>query len=34
MGQSTALRLRFDSFELDEADARLKRDGKAVALPP
>lgn len=34
MGQSTALRLRFDTFELDEADARLKRDGKPVALPP
>jgi DNA-binding winged helix-turn-helix (wHTH) protein len=34
MRQSTALRLRFDSFDLDEADARLKRDGKPVALPP
>jgi DNA-binding winged helix-turn-helix (wHTH) protein/tetratricopeptide (TPR) repeat protein len=34
MGQSTAIRLRFDAFELDEADARLKRDGKPVALPP
>ena len=34
MGQSSALRLRFDSFDLDEADARLKRDGKPVALPP
>lgn len=34
MGQSTALRLRFDAFDLDEADARLKRDGKPVALPP
>ena len=28
------LRLRFDAFELDEADARLKRDGKPVALAP
>ncbi|HYJ42010.1 MAG TPA: AAA family ATPase, partial [Steroidobacteraceae bacterium] len=26
--------MRFDAFELDEADARLKRDGKPVALPP
>src|SRR5262245_57215755 len=34
MGQSDALRLRFDAFDLDEADARLKRDGKPVALPP
>src|SRR5689334_1204835 len=34
MGQHTSLRLRFDAFELDEADARLKRDGKPVALPP
>src|SRR5689334_22151828 len=34
MGQSSALRLRFDAFDLDEADARLKRDGKPVALPP
>lgn len=35
MGQSaTLLQLRFDSFELDEADARLKRDGKPVALAP
>ena len=34
MGQSTALRLRFGAFDLDEADARLKRDGKPVALPP
>jgi DNA-binding winged helix-turn-helix (wHTH) protein/tetratricopeptide (TPR) repeat protein len=34
MGQTGALRLRFDAFDLDEADARLKRDGKPVALPP
>src|SRR6188474_234471 len=34
MGQASALRLRFDAFDLDEADARLKRDGKPVALPP
>lgn len=34
MGESAALRLRFDSFDLDEADARLKCDGKPVSLPP
>lgn len=34
MGQLNAIRLRFDAFDLDEADARLKRDGKPVALPP
>jgi DNA-binding winged helix-turn-helix (wHTH) protein/tetratricopeptide (TPR) repeat protein len=34
MGQSNALRLRFGAFELDEADARLRREGKPVALPP
>src|SRR5689334_2614270 len=34
MGQGNALRLRFDAFDLDEADARLKRDGKPVSLPP
>src|SRR5690349_3524492 len=28
------LKLRFDAFELDEADARLRRDGKPVALAP
>ena len=27
-------RLRFDSFELDEADARLTRAGQPVPLPP
>src|SRR5262245_61927969 len=34
MGQATSLRLHFDAFELDEADARLKLDGKPVALAP
>ena len=34
MGHATSLRLKFDAFDLDEADARLKRDGKPVALPP
>lgn len=34
MGTALQLQLRFDSFELDEADARLRRDGKPVALPP
>jgi DNA-binding winged helix-turn-helix (wHTH) protein/tetratricopeptide (TPR) repeat protein len=34
MGQANTVQLRFDAFELDEADARLKRDGKPVALPP
>lgn len=28
------LRLRFDGFELDEADARLTRAGQPVPLPP
>jgi DNA-binding winged helix-turn-helix (wHTH) protein len=28
------LRLRFDSFELDEAEARLTRDGQAIPLAP
>src|SRR4249919_4108340 len=31
---SNPVRVRFDRFELDEANARLLRDGKAVALPP
>jgi len=30
----TSLRLRFDVFELDEANARLTRDGEPVALAP
>ena len=33
-GVSVTLRLRFDAFELDEADARLTRDGQPVSLPP
>jgi DNA-binding winged helix-turn-helix (wHTH) protein/tetratricopeptide (TPR) repeat protein len=28
------LRLRFDAFELDEADARLTRDGRPIAVAP
>ena len=31
---SNPVRVRFDRFELDEANARLLRDGKAVALAP
>jgi DNA-binding winged helix-turn-helix (wHTH) protein/tetratricopeptide (TPR) repeat protein len=34
MGQAGHLQFRFDAFELDEADARLKRDGRPVALAP
>jgi DNA-binding winged helix-turn-helix (wHTH) protein/tetratricopeptide (TPR) repeat protein len=34
MGQTNSLKLRFDAFELDEADARLRRDGQPVALAP
>src|SRR5262245_57677419 len=34
MGDRELLRLRFDAFELDEADARLTRDGRPIALPP
>src|SRR5262245_48333691 len=34
MGQTSHLQFRFDAFELNEADARLKRDGRPVALPP
>ncbi|HYM35020.1 MAG TPA: AAA family ATPase, partial [Steroidobacteraceae bacterium] len=34
MEQIDSLRLRFDAFELDEADARLKRDGVPIALAP
>jgi DNA-binding winged helix-turn-helix (wHTH) protein/tetratricopeptide (TPR) repeat protein/Cdc6-like AAA superfamily ATPase len=29
-----SLRLRFDTFELDEADARLRRAGQPIALAP
>ena len=31
---SNAVRVRFGRFELDEANSRLLRDGKAVALAP
>jgi DNA-binding winged helix-turn-helix (wHTH) protein len=31
---SNPVRVRFDRFELDEASARLLRDGTAVALAP
>ena len=34
MSNIQTLRLRFDAFELDEADARLTRDGQPIALPP
>jgi DNA-binding winged helix-turn-helix (wHTH) protein len=34
MAEGGTLRLRFDAFELDEADARLKRDGVPVPVPP
>jgi len=34
MGQANTLKLRFGAFELDEADARLRRDGRPVALAP
>src|SRR5271165_5174782 len=30
----TSLRLRFDAFELDEAEASLTRDGQRIALAP
>ena len=31
---STALRVRFDRFELDEANATLLREGEPISLPP
>jgi DNA-binding winged helix-turn-helix (wHTH) protein len=34
MADPEPLRLRFDAFELDEANARLTRDGQPIALPP
>jgi DNA-binding winged helix-turn-helix (wHTH) protein len=34
MGDTQHLHLRFDTFELDERDARLIRDGRPVSLPP
>jgi len=32
--RSSPLHVRFGDFELDEANARLLREGSAVALPP
>src|SRR6185295_17682312 len=32
--RTVALRVRFDAFELDEADARLRREGAPLALAP
>ena len=34
LAKSDPVRVRFDTFELDQADARLLRDGKPVALAP
>ncbi|MFT3953791.1 MAG: AAA family ATPase [Piscinibacter sp.] len=34
MSDAAPLWLRFDAFELDESNARLTRDGRAVALTP
>jgi DNA-binding winged helix-turn-helix (wHTH) protein/tetratricopeptide (TPR) repeat protein len=34
MADQTPLRLRFGAFELDEANARLTRDGRPITLPP
>ena len=34
LSTSDPVRLRFDDFELDEANAWLLRGGKAVALAP
>jgi len=34
MSGPVALRLRFDTFEVDGAQARLTRDRTSVALPP
>jgi len=33
-GAPPPLRLRFDAFELDEANARLTREGQALPVPP
>ena len=30
----SSVKLRFDTFELDESDARLRRDGVPIAVPP
>lgn len=34
MSPTRTLRLRFDAFELDELDARLRCDGRSVHIPP
>lgn len=34
MPSANPLQLKFDTFELDEADARLKREGQPIALAP
>src|SRR5215468_7150993 len=34
MSDESPVRLRFDAFELDEANARLTRNGAPVAIPP
>lgn len=34
MEQGQTVRVQFDHFELDEADARLKRDGAPISLAP
>jgi DNA-binding winged helix-turn-helix (wHTH) protein/tetratricopeptide (TPR) repeat protein len=34
VGDAQPLRLTFNDFDLDEANARLRRDGQPVALPP
>lgn len=34
MGEQPSLHLRFDTFELNEADARLTCDGTPISLPP
>ena len=34
MAPSNPVRVRFEAFELDEADARLLRNGQAIALAP
>ncbi len=33
-GHVETLRMRFDAFELNEADARLTHDGQPVSLQP
>ncbi len=34
MQNTQSLQLQFDAFRLDEADARLTRDGRPISLPP